>query len=239
MKPNAINYLSLAKKAGRTEIGRGIRRSSRPSLPCQAPARCQGRSRRGRWRRARNFVAGSGQQLAVVPFSKEELGAALGTERSIPGRHHRPCPGPGLFAGSGRTPSGMRGPWRIWPTGPNGCASGSWRKRLTRKTSSGENADVSREGRLVIIKPGRALPLPSPSGRPSPPSESKLRGSGSAVRKHGKKSHGGAEYMSFIKYRVREVAADFGMTPKEVIGDRRQVFLTSPRATPRCSRTSS
>lgn len=30
--------------------------------------------------------------------------------------------------------------------------------------------------------------------------------------------------MSFVKYRVKEVAADFGVTPKDIAGDRWKIF---------------
>lgn len=77
MKPNAINYLSLARKAGRIEVG---------EEPVGAAARA-GHARLvlvasdapdNTHRRARNFVAGTDQQMVVLPFTKEEMGIALG-----------------------------------------------------------------------------------------------------------------------------------------------------------------
>lgn len=77
MKPNAINYLSLARKAGRIEVG-------------EEPAGAAARAGHARLlvvasdapdntvRRAKNFVAETDQQMIVVPFTKEEMGAALG-----------------------------------------------------------------------------------------------------------------------------------------------------------------
>lgn len=77
MKPNAINYLSLARKAGRIEVG-------------EEPAGAAARSGHARLllvasdapdntrRRAKNFVAGTDQQMVVLPFTKEEMGTALG-----------------------------------------------------------------------------------------------------------------------------------------------------------------
>lgn len=77
MKPNAINYLSLAKKAGRIEIGEestgAVARAQKARLVLLA-ADAPDNTRR----RAKNFIAGTGQQLVTVPFTKEELGAALG-----------------------------------------------------------------------------------------------------------------------------------------------------------------
>lgn len=77
MKPNAINYLSLARKAGRIEVG-------------EEPAGAAARAGHARLllvasdapdntvRRAKNFVAETDQQMIVVPFTKDEMGAALG-----------------------------------------------------------------------------------------------------------------------------------------------------------------
>ncbi len=77
MKPNAIHYLSLARKAGRIEVG-------------EEPAGAAARAGHARLllvasdapdntrRRAKNFVAGTDQQMVVLPFTKEEMGAALG-----------------------------------------------------------------------------------------------------------------------------------------------------------------
>lgn len=77
MKANAINYLSLARKAGRIEVGEeptaAAARASHARLlvlAADAPDHTL--------RRARNFVAGTGQQLVRLPFTKEEMGAALG-----------------------------------------------------------------------------------------------------------------------------------------------------------------
>ncbi len=77
MKPNAINYLSLARKAGRIEVG---------EEPTGAAARAQharlvilaSDAPDNTRRRARNFISGTSQQLITVPFTKEEIGAALG-----------------------------------------------------------------------------------------------------------------------------------------------------------------
>lgn len=77
MKPNAIHYLSLARKAGRIEVG---------EEPTGAAARA-GHARLvvvasdapgNTLRRAKNFVAGTDQQMVVLPFTKDEMGEALG-----------------------------------------------------------------------------------------------------------------------------------------------------------------
>ena len=77
MKPNAINYLSLAQKARRIEVGEepvaAAARSGHARLVLvarDAPDNTR--------RRARKFVAGTNQQMVVIPFTKEEMGIALG-----------------------------------------------------------------------------------------------------------------------------------------------------------------
>lgn len=73
----ALNYLALARKAGRAELG-------------EEPAGAAARGQKARlilvakdagdhtWRRAKSFVAGTSQQCLQVPYSKDELGAAIG-----------------------------------------------------------------------------------------------------------------------------------------------------------------
>ena len=73
----ARNYLSLARKAGRVELG---------EEPVGAAARAQHArlvvvaSDAGdhTWRRAKSFVSGTDQPCVWVPFTKDELGQAVG-----------------------------------------------------------------------------------------------------------------------------------------------------------------
>ena len=73
----ALNYLALARKAGRVELG---------EEPVGAAARAghawlvlvAADASEHTWRRARSFVAESEQQCLRVPFSKDELGQAIG-----------------------------------------------------------------------------------------------------------------------------------------------------------------
>lgn len=73
----ARNYLSLARKAGRVELG---------EEPVGAAARAQHArlvvvaSDAGdhTWRRAKSFVSGTDQPCVRVPFTKDELGQAVG-----------------------------------------------------------------------------------------------------------------------------------------------------------------
>ncbi len=73
----ALNYMSLARKAGRIELG-------------EEPAGSAARAQHARlivvasdasdhtWRRAKSFVAGTDQQCIKVPFTKDQLGLAIG-----------------------------------------------------------------------------------------------------------------------------------------------------------------
>ena len=72
-----IHLLGLARKAGRIELG-------------EEPAGAAARAQHARlvvvaqdasdhtWRRAKSFVAGTQQQCIKVPFSKDQLGQAVG-----------------------------------------------------------------------------------------------------------------------------------------------------------------
>ena len=73
----ALNYMALARKAGRIELG-------------EEPAGAAARAQHARlivvasdatdhtWRRAQSFVAGTQQQCIRVDFTKDQLGMAIG-----------------------------------------------------------------------------------------------------------------------------------------------------------------
>lgn len=73
----ALNYMALARKAGRIELG---------EEPVGAAARAQhaylvvvaSDASDHSWRRALSFVSGSNQQCLRVPFTKDQLGQAIG-----------------------------------------------------------------------------------------------------------------------------------------------------------------
>ena len=73
----ALNYLALARKAGRIELGEepvgGATRALKARLVVVA-------SDAGdhTWRRAKSFVAGTQQECIRVNFTKDELGQAIG-----------------------------------------------------------------------------------------------------------------------------------------------------------------
>ena len=73
----ALNYMALARKAGRIELG---------EEPVGAAARAQkarlvvvaSDATDHTWRRAQSFVAGTQQQCIRVTFTKDQLGEAIG-----------------------------------------------------------------------------------------------------------------------------------------------------------------
>ena len=73
----ALNYLALARKAGRIELGEepvgGAARAQHARLVVVASDASP-----HTWRRALSFVAGTQQICIKVPFTKDELGQALG-----------------------------------------------------------------------------------------------------------------------------------------------------------------
>ena len=73
----ALNYLSLARKAGLAELGEepvgAITRAGKGYLVIVA-----GDASDHTWRRAKSFVAGTDQQCVKVPFTKDEMGFVVG-----------------------------------------------------------------------------------------------------------------------------------------------------------------
>lgn len=73
----ALNYMALARKAGRIELGEepvgAVARAQKARLVVVAQDASD-----HTWRRAKSFVAGTQQQCIKVPFSKDLLGMAIG-----------------------------------------------------------------------------------------------------------------------------------------------------------------
>ena len=73
----ALNYLSLARKAGKAELG---------EEPVGAAARAlhahlivvAGDASDHTWRRAKSYAAGTDQQCVRLPYTKDEIGMAIG-----------------------------------------------------------------------------------------------------------------------------------------------------------------
>ena len=79
MDNKALNYLSLARKAGKAELGEepvnGITRALKADLVIVAADASD-----HTWRRANSFVAGTNQKCLRLPFTKAELGFAIGRQ---------------------------------------------------------------------------------------------------------------------------------------------------------------
>ena len=73
----ALNYIALARKAGRIELGEepvgAVARALKARLVIAA---CDATDHT--WRRAKSFVAGTNQVCIRVPFTKDQLGLAVG-----------------------------------------------------------------------------------------------------------------------------------------------------------------
>ena len=75
----ALNYLGLARKAGKAELGEepvnGVTRAVRAALVIVASDASD-----HTWRRANSFVAGTNQCVLSVPYTKDQLGFAIGRQ---------------------------------------------------------------------------------------------------------------------------------------------------------------
>ena len=73
----ALNYLALARKGGMAELGEepvgAVSRQGKARLVMVASDASD-----HTWRRAKSFVAGTDQQCIRLPFTKDELGFAIG-----------------------------------------------------------------------------------------------------------------------------------------------------------------
>ena len=79
MENRALNYLSLARKAGRAELGEepvgAAARAGKAYLILVAQDASD-----HTWRRARSFAAGTEQQVLRLRQTKDELGQSIGRE---------------------------------------------------------------------------------------------------------------------------------------------------------------
>ena len=73
----ALNYLALARKAGRAELGEEPAGAAARALHAHVILVASDASDHT-WRRAKSFAAGTDQQCVRVPFSKDEMGFAIG-----------------------------------------------------------------------------------------------------------------------------------------------------------------
>ena len=79
MDSKALNYLSLARKAGRAELGEepvgDVSRTGKAYVILVASDASD-----HTWRRAKAYAAGTEQQCVRLPFTKDQLGMAVGRE---------------------------------------------------------------------------------------------------------------------------------------------------------------
>ena len=75
----ALNYLALARKAGRAELGEEPVGAAARSLHAHLIV-VAGDASDHTWRRAKSYVAGTDQQCIRVPYTKVELGEAIGRQ---------------------------------------------------------------------------------------------------------------------------------------------------------------
>ena len=73
----ALNYMALARKAGRIELGEEPVGSAARAQHARLVIVAEDASDHT-WRRAKSFVAGTQQQCIRTPFSKDQLGMAIG-----------------------------------------------------------------------------------------------------------------------------------------------------------------
>ena len=73
----ALNYLSLARKAGLIELGEEPAGAAARAMHARLILVAEDASDHT-WRRAKSFVAGTDQQCIKVPFDKDQLGMAVG-----------------------------------------------------------------------------------------------------------------------------------------------------------------
>lgn len=75
----ALNYMSLARKAGLIELGEEPVGAAARAVHARLVVVAKDASDHT-WRRAQSFVAGTDQQCIRAPFTKDEMGMAIGRE---------------------------------------------------------------------------------------------------------------------------------------------------------------
>ena len=75
----ALNYVALARKAGRVELGEEPVGAAARAHHARLVIVAQDASDHT-WRRAKSFVAGTDQQCIRIPFSKDALGQSIGRQ---------------------------------------------------------------------------------------------------------------------------------------------------------------
>ena len=74
---NSLNYLALARKAGKIELGEEPVGAAARAMKAQLVVVASDASDHT-WRRAKSFVAGTNQQCIRVSYTKDEIGFIIG-----------------------------------------------------------------------------------------------------------------------------------------------------------------
>ena len=75
----ALNYLALARKGGRAELGEEpVGAAARAGKAYAILVACDAGDHT--WRRAKAFAAGTEQQAVKLPYTKDEMGMAIGRQ---------------------------------------------------------------------------------------------------------------------------------------------------------------
>ena len=74
-----LNYIGLARKAGRAELGEEPVGAATRALHAHLVIVAADASDHT-WRRAKSYVAGTDQQCIRLPYSKDEMGMAIGRQ---------------------------------------------------------------------------------------------------------------------------------------------------------------
>ena len=75
----ALNYMALARKAGRIELGEEpVGGAARAGKACLVAVAMDAGDHT--WRRAKSFAAGTQQQCVRLPYSKDDMGMATGRQ---------------------------------------------------------------------------------------------------------------------------------------------------------------
>ena len=74
---NCLNYLALARKAGKAELGEEPVGAAARALKAHLIVVAKDASDHT-WRRAKSFAAGTNQQCIRVPYTKDEIGFIIG-----------------------------------------------------------------------------------------------------------------------------------------------------------------
>ena len=143
MEAKALSYLSLARKAGLAELGEepvgDMARTGKAYLIAVAADASD-----HTWRRAKSFAAGTEQQCVRLPFTKEDMGIAVGrTSLAIAAVTDAalalPC------SGACPSPSCARAPLMCWTPSPKSFKSARPKPRPTKGTSEEGKSKTSPE----------------------------------------------------------------------------------------------